>query len=161
MAGKDKDIAGVIAPPPLIYGIPLALGLWIHATIGGMDVPETILPWLPRALTGGALAAAGAVIIVLALLRFGQAKTPPEPWEETTALVTGGIYRRTRNPMYLGMALIFFGITLIAACLLLLALFVLAVVVIDRGVIRREESYMERKFGDDYRAYKAATKRWI
>lgn len=161
MSGKDKDIAGVIAPPPLIFGVPLALGLWVHATIGGLDVSETILPWLPRALTGGALAAAGAVIIVVALRGFSAADTPPEPWEETRALVTGGIYRRTRNPMYLGMALIFFGVTLIAACLLLLFLFAIAIVVIDRGVIRREEAYMERKFGAEYMAYKGATKRWI
>lgn len=157
----EKDIAGVIAPPPLIYGIPLALGLWLHAQGHDLDVRTLYLPWLGRALSGAALAVAGATFITLALLKFRDAETPPEPWEETKALVVSGIYKITRNPMYLGMAMIFFGITLIAGCLLLLAFFVIAVVTIDIGVIRREEDYMHRKFGEDYDRYRAATKRWI
>ncbi|WP_260482531.1 methyltransferase family protein [Sphingomicrobium flavum] len=158
---EDKDIAGVIAPPPLIFGVPLALGIWLHANNLGWDIATTYLPWMPRAPIGAALAATGAIFITLALLRFRAAETPPEPWEETTALVVSGIYKITRNPMYLGMAMIFFGITLIAACWLLLALFILSVITIDKGVIAREERYMHRKFGDDYDRYRAATKRWI
>lgn len=156
-----KDIAHVLAPPPLIFGAPLVAGLIFHESFHAFDIPQLWLPWSVRAFGGAGFVILGAVFIVLALLRFRSADTPPEPWEETTALVTGGIYRVTRNPMYLGMALIFFGITVIAGCLLMLALLVPTVFVIDRYVIAREEAYLKRKFGAPYEALLGSSRRWF
>ena len=154
----DKDIAGVIAPPPLLFGIPLVLGLALHSQNFGLDIEAD---WPGRALGGGSLCIFGGIMIMLAILRFRAAKTPPEPWKETTAFVREGVYRLTRNPMYLGMASIYLGITIIAGCLILAALFVPVIVAIHRGVILREEKYLSRKFGAAYDDYRSGTRRWI
>ncbi|WP_265569993.1 methyltransferase family protein [Sphingomicrobium nitratireducens] len=156
--GEEKDVAGVLAPPPLIFGVPLVIGLVLHSLDLGLDFTEL---WPVRAIGGGALAVLGATFIVLALLRFRRADTPPQPWEETRAIVTSGVYKVTRNPMYLGMALIFLGIALIAGCYLMLALLGLAVVTVDRGVIAREEAYLTRKFGAAYTDYRKDSRRWL
>ena len=154
----DENTPGVIAPPPLIFGVPLVVGLALHAQDLGLDITTD---WPGRALGGAILTIFGAALIMLAILRFRAAATPPEPWKETTAFVKSGVYRLTRNPMYLGMASIYLGITSIAGCLVLLALFVPVLVTIHRGVILREETYLSRKFGDDYDAYRRTTRRWI
>ena len=154
----DKHIAGVIAPPPLIFGIPLIVGLVIHGQDLGLDVTQD---WPGRAIGGAILTIFGAALIMLAILRFRAAGTPPEPWEETTAFVREGVYRLTRNPMYLGMASIYAGITIIAGCFVLLALFVPVIITIHRGVILREEQYLSRKFGAAYDEYCRSTRRWV
>lgn len=154
----DKDIPGVIAPPPLIFGIPLIVGLVLHGQELGLDINED---WPGRAIGGAILCIFGAALIMLAILKFHAAKTPPEPWKETTAFVREGVYRLTRNPMYLGMASIYLGITVIAGCLILAALFVPVIITIHRGVILREEKYLSRKFGAAYDDYRRLTRRWI
>lgn len=154
----EKDTAGVIAPPPLVFGVPLVLGLVAHGQGLGLDIEGD---WPGRAFGGAILCVFGAALIVLAVLRFRAAKTPPEPWKETTAFVREGVYRLTRNPMYLGMASIYLGITVIAGCLVLAALFVPAFIAIHYGAILREETYLTRKFGDAYLSYKASTRRWL
>ena len=155
------DTPGVIAPPPLIFGVPLVLGIVFHKTVGGLDVPLRYLDWPTRAFGGAGIVIAGAALIVTALLAFRRADTPPEPWKATRALTLRGPYRLTRNPMYFGMALIYLGITLIAGCLLLLGVLVPILVVIDRFVIVREEAYLSQKFGEPYRHYLAASRRWL
>ncbi|MBW0144377.1 methyltransferase family protein [Sphingomicrobium clamense] len=154
----DGKTAGVIAPPPLIFGVTLVVGLVLHAQNLGLDITQD---WPGRAFGGAILCIFGATLIMLAILRFRAAETPPEPWKETTAFVKSGVYRLTRNPMYLGMASIYAGITVIAGCLLLLGLFVPVLVTIHRGVILREEKYLSAKFGDDYDDYRRTTRRWI
>ena len=94
------------------------------------------------------------------LAAFRRARTPVDPYETTTAIVTGGPYRLSRNPGYLGMALTYAGICLLAGALWALVPLIGAVIVIDRGVIRREERYLQAKFGQEYLRYKAHTRRW-
>lgn len=154
----QKDIPGVIAPPPLIFGGFLLAGLLWHGLIGGLDLP---LSYPERMLGGGAFIIIGVTFLVLAVTQFRAVGTPPEPWEESRALATGGIYRLTRNPMYLGMAFAYFGIAFWVGCGLTLALLVPALVTIQRGVIDREEAYLERKFGEPYRRFKASSRRWL
>ncbi len=103
----------------------------------------------------------GALLIAAALGLFRQMGTRPEPWQPSTALVTGGIYRFTRNPMYLGMALIYTGLAggfdSPAAGILLAPL----IAVIHFGVIVREERYLAQKFGTGYLQYKATVRAWL
>ncbi len=92
--------------------------------------------------------------------------TEPHPHADgavapSSALVTSGPYRFTRNPMYLGMASLYAGIALAFGLLWSLALLLVVLVVIDRGVIAREERYLERRFGDEYRLYKQQVRRWL
>ncbi|MFP3374627.1 methyltransferase family protein, partial [Pseudomonas sp. SIMBA_068] len=77
----------------------------------------------------------------------------------TTLMATTGPYRWTRNPMYLGMALVYAGIAVGFDGAIALALLPLVLIVIQKQVIAREERYLESKFGDDYRRYKAEVRR--
>jgi len=155
MPETSPDLPHVIAPPPLIYGVPLAAGL----------VLNHYRPW--PALSAELARIAGPVFVTLgfiglpALLAFLRAGTHPEPWRPATALVLTGPYRLTRNPMYLGLALLYLGISLWVNTVWPLLALPLVLLVIHFGVVRREEAYLERRFGEQYRAYRARVRRWI
>ena len=152
------DAAGVIALPPLIF-----LGFLAAAAVLEAVVPFPVLPAhaFQRYLAGAALAVAGFVMIVMGTRRFQAAGTNIPPNLPTTALVVDGIYRRTRNPLYLGLILIYLGLGVAAGSFWAGGLIVPLLWVINTGVIAREEHYLERKFGDAYRAYKARVRRWV
>jgi protein-S-isoprenylcysteine O-methyltransferase Ste14 len=152
------DVAGVIALPPLIF-----LGFLAAAAVLEAVVPFPFLAAhaFPRYLAGAALAVAGFVMIVMGTRRFQAAGTNIPPNLPTTALVVDGIYRRTRNPLYLGLILIYLGLGVAAGSFWAVGLIVPLLWVINTGVIAREEHYLERKFGDAYRAYKARVRRWV
>ncbi|TJW95650.1 MAG: isoprenylcysteine carboxylmethyltransferase family protein [Mesorhizobium sp.] len=76
-------------------------------------------------------------------------------------MVTSGVYRVTRNPMYVGMAPVYAALALALGSLIALILLPAAVLVIHRRVILREEQYLEGKFGSEYRAYKVRVRRWL
>lgn len=147
--------AGIRVPPPIIYAVPLAAGLLIHH-------------WHPiRILPAGLAAPIGIGVLLLgmvgfpAVLSFRRAKTSPKPWKPTTALVTDGPYRLTRNPMYLGFTLLYLGISLWANVAWPLFFLPLVLIVMQRSVIAREEAYLEVLFGDEYRAYRRRVRRWL
>jgi protein-S-isoprenylcysteine O-methyltransferase Ste14 len=152
------DVAGVIALPPLIFLGFLAAAAVLEA-IAPLPVPVT--PSLARYVTGAMLAAGGFVIIAMGTRRLAAAGTNVPPTLPTTALVVDGIYERTRNPLYLGLILIYLGLGVAAESLWAIGLAVPLLWVINVGVVKREERYLERKFGDAYRAYKARVRRWI
>ena len=157
-AGGDRP--GVIARPPRIAYLLLAIG-------GGLGWlwPLPLLPagW-PSALRygmGGGLVGLGLIIMTLALRAFQRAGTNVETPKPATALVTNGIYARSRNPMYVALALLFGGIAVLANSGWLGALLVVYVGVLRIGVIAPEEHYLEAKFGDRYREYRARVRRWL
>jgi protein-S-isoprenylcysteine O-methyltransferase Ste14 len=152
------DVAGVIALPPLIF-----LGFLAAATVLEAIVPLPIPVGhsLASYVAGVALAAGGFVMIAIGTRRFAAAGTNIPPTLPTTALVVDGIYGRTRNPLYLGTTLIYLGLGVAAGSLWAIGLLVPLLWVINVGVVKREERYLERKFGDAYRAYKARVRRWI
>lgn len=154
----SSDIPGVVAPPPLIFAGFLVGGLALDALSGdlGINLPA----WL-RSLAAILLAAAAAVVLLDALRRFRRAGTRVEPWQTSTAMVTGGVYRRSRNPIYLAMAMAYLAVALAANGIFALLLLVPALVVIDVGVVRREERYLEARFGEPYFRYKMAVRRWV
>jgi len=92
---------------------------------------------------------------------FRRAGTTPNPTKPTTALVLRGPYRFTRNPMYLGFAALYLGVTLLVNSLWPLLLFPAVVGLVQGRVIAREEAYLEAKFGNEYRAYKMRVRRWL
>lgn len=155
---SGKETAGVIAPPPLIFVSILAVGLAIDFLVYRMP---TGLLLLPRGLAGAVLAGLSILIVLAAWLRFRRAGTPVEPWRTSTALVTDGIYGWTRNPMYLAMALLYIAIALAVDSLVTMLLLIPLLVLLHYGVIRREERYLERKFGESYRIYRQRVRRWI
>ena len=90
-----------------------------------------------------------------------SAGTPISPEEPVSNLVTGGPFRYTRNPGYLSMAMIYAGLACLANALWAILLLPATLLVIQRGVIEREERYLKRKFGEEYLRYKARVQRWI
>lgn len=152
------DVAGVIALPPLIF-----LGFLVAATVLEAVLPLPLLAAhaFPRYLAGAVIAACGFGMIAMGTRRFVAAGTNIPPNLPTTALVVEGIYGRTRNPLYLGATLVYLGLAVAAGSLWAILLMVPLLWVINVGVIAREERYLERKFGDAYRAYKGRVRRWV
>jgi len=154
---RDEDSADVRFPPPLVFVGFLLIGRVINDALG---LNPAIPGWLRIALGGGAIAV-GCAVILAALLRFRKAGNNPEPWKRDTQFVARGIYRVTRNPMYLGMAIASFGISVAADCLGGLLTLPLSIIVIHTQVIRREEVYLRKTFGEPYREYCGRVRRWI
>ncbi len=155
-AATTKDRPGVIAPPPLIYLAFLVVGLAV-----GYFYPIGLFEGGWRYGVGAVLAVFAVGLAVWALPQFRRAGTHVDPYKPDTAIITTGPYRFTRNPLYIGLALLYAGIAIAAASAWALVLLIPALAVIRWGVIRREEAYLETKFGDDYRRYKAGVRRWL
>jgi protein-S-isoprenylcysteine O-methyltransferase Ste14 len=153
---RERDTAGVVVPPPVVYLAGLAIGFGLEALLPGSTLPGAL-----RWVLGGLALAGGIALQASFIVAFGRKGTSVEPWKPTTAIVTTGPYRLTRNPAYLGMTLIYIGIALLSDALWVLAPLPVVLAVIDRGVIAREERYLERKFGSEYLDYKRRVRRWI
>lgn len=155
---KDRpDNAGVRFPPPLIFLSMILLGLGADRLFGLPSLSLGNLRWISTALLG----VAGAYLIVAAMSQFSKAGTRPEPWLSTSAITTAGVYGWTRNPMYLGMTLLHLAIAMAFSSVGAATTALLALIVIDRYVIRREELYLERKFGSSYLQYQSTVRRWL
>ncbi len=156
MTTDGKDRPGVIAPPPLVFFGFLVLGLGLDGVWPVTVIPDGV--WW----TGGfALIAVGVGVFAAALRQLRKAGTNVETRKPTTALVTGGPFRFSRNPIYLSASLAYGGIGIAADNIWILALLVPFLAVIRYGVISREERYLEAKFGEEYRRYKASVRRWL
>ena len=155
-ASTAPDTAGVIAPPPVIYLGALGIGLGLDAVIGSGSLPSPVA--IPA---GSALLIAGSGLLGSFARAFLGAETPIDPYTPSTALVTSGPFRLTRNPAYLGMALTYAGIAIALNAPWALVPLPIAIAIIDRGVIAHEERYLKRKFGAPYTDYKRRVRRWI
>ncbi len=150
------DNAGVIMFPPLLYGLTLLVGLIVSRFFPNPFLPVTIA--LP---VGIALLLTGFLVVRAAARNMNRHKTTIHPAGATTTIVSTGIYRFTRNPMYLSFALIYSGISLIFNSWFGFVLLIPLLVLVQKGIIEREEKYLIRKFGDDYLTYKNRVRRWI
>jgi protein-S-isoprenylcysteine O-methyltransferase Ste14 len=153
---ESKDRPDVIAPPPLIYLAFLGVGL-------GLDYlwPAAFISGSGQYVFGGALAAVGIAILATGIRQFGRAGTNVPTYLPTTALVTEGLYRWSRNPLYIGLSLTYAGLGVLIDSLWVLALLLPIFGIMHYGVIVREERYLEGKFGEPYLAYKARIRRWL
>lgn len=148
--------AGVIAPPPLIYGGALGAGLLAKALF-----PATFLPRGAARALGITLTGAGLLLFISSFRALRRAETDVRPYKPTTSIVVEGPYRFTRNPIYLGLTLVYGGVTALANSPWNALLLPFVLVLMQRGVIQREERYLERVFGEEYLQYKARVRRWI
>ena len=156
MEPDEADTAGVVGPPPLIFLAGLIAGFALEALLPGVDLPALVEWGL-----GGLLVVAGLGLLLTFNSSFSRKGTAVEPWKPTTAIVTTGPYRFTRNPAYVGMALTYIGIAVMSSAVWVLVPLPFVLGVIDRGVIAREERYLERKFGEEYLGYKRRVRRWV
>ena len=156
---NDAAISGVIARPPLLFLAALLLGF----------VADRLLPFPVNAPAGDSVqwtVASCLIVIGLALAaagirNFARSATPVRTTEPTRAVVTTGIHGWSRNPIYLGLFLLYGGIAIAARSPWVLMLTLPLAITIRYGVVAREEAYLERRFGDAYRDYKARVRRWL
>src|SRR5262245_40126503 len=161
-AGKhvnDAGTAGVVARPPFLFLASLLLGLASDLLLAlPIAAPETDqVHWI----IGGALILVGVALAAAGIRNFSRAATPVPTYKPVRALVTTGIHGWTRNPIYLGMFLIYGGIGIAARSPWTLLLSLPLAITIRYGVVAREEAYLERRFGSDYREYKGRVRRWL
>ena len=159
MLSRDADAANVRIPPPLIYGLSVVIGWLLEEFLMALSVPLLAPVWL------GAISAifgiAGLIMLVYAAGLFLGAGQNPEPWKTTPSIVVKGIYRWTRNPMYVGMAALQIAVGMYldnAWIMLLTAPSLIAVYVI---AVLPEEQYLTQKFGAEYLRYKDSVRRWL
>ncbi len=150
MQNDSSDNANVIAPPPLIYLSAMAIGSLIH-----FSFPIRILPRTPALCLGVLL------IAVSGFRALARARTAVDPRKPSTAIVNYGAFRYTRNPLYISLTLLYLGIASLINSIWILILVFPLLAVIQKGVIEREERYLEKKFGEEYLRYKRRVKRWI
>ena len=152
---SSPDTPGVPFPPPLIFLGAMGIGLLAH-----WIRPVAVRPpaWWGF---GALLVLFGVVIMEWSAYLFRKHKTAVFPWKPTRLIVTSGPYSQTRNPIYLGFALIQLGIGVWSNRLAVVLMVIPAIFATNAWIIAREESYLERKFGEPYRAYLKQVRRWI
>ncbi|WP_028347955.1 methyltransferase family protein [Bradyrhizobium murdochi] len=154
MADIADDTAGVIVRPPIAWGLAVLAGFALHWL---MPLPFL----LPAGWLGAIVFAAALALVAWAISTMTRAGSNVPTNLPTTTIVEAGPYRFTRNPIYLGMVLGLIGLAIAFNSLWLLVTLVPFALVIRYGVIAREEAYLERKFGDVYRRYRARVRRWL
>ena len=145
--------------PPPIVGALVGLAMWLVAGIGPAFAVSPAL----RYAGAGALVVAGLAFDVLGLLAFHASRTTINPLspQRASALVMGGVYRVTRNPMYVGMGFLLSGWAAYLSALLPFAGPILFVLYITRFQIQPEERVLHQLFGEQYARYTTRVRRWL
>jgi protein-S-isoprenylcysteine O-methyltransferase Ste14 len=151
-----QDNPGVMARPPRIMLTFLLFGTAVQYVW-----PLSLLPNPAQFSIGAVIIAIGIGLMTLAVRRFNRVGTNVPTCLPVHAIITDGIYRYTRNPMYLSGMLLFVGIGIAADNPWILALLIPFFAIVRYGVIAREERYLEGKFGERYLNYKSSVPRWL
>lgn len=152
-----KDSPGVHLPPPLIYVAFFLLSVGLQRVI---PLPAHLLHPLPKLIIGVVCCTAALVLVLPALLAFLRSRNTLITFLPAKSLQTAGIYAWSRNPMYFGLLLVYTGLACSIGNLWTLFLVPLVVLAVEHLVIRKEESYLERAFGQVYLEYKGRVRRW-
>jgi protein-S-isoprenylcysteine O-methyltransferase Ste14 len=142
--------------PPVYFLACLLLSIVLH-----YQAPLAQIVASPWTWAGVVLIIPGLAIVIQPALAFRKAQTDIRPFRESSSLVRTGMYRITRNPMYLGMLAVLLGVSVVCGSLSTFSMPVLFVLIIRYRFIRVEEMMLEEKFGDEYREFKRSVRRWI
>jgi len=152
----NEDKPGVPIAPPLLFVLPILASIpleWAY--------PTSFAQGPVRWISGILFLLFGVALNIGGFITQRRAGTDPIPFNPSTRIVTHGLYRFTRNPMYIGFALWTLGIAILADSVWMLFAVPIGLVVTDRLIVRREENYLERKFGEEYIDYKRRVRRWL
>jgi len=152
----EQDRPGIPIAPPLLFVLPILASLALE-----WFVPTSFVHGAYRLILCALLVFAGIALTAGGFITQKRAGTDPFPFNPSTRIVAHDLYRFTRNPMYLGFALCALGLAILVDSAWILLAVPLALVLIDRIVITREERYLEHKFGEEYLSYKHRVRRWI
>jgi protein-S-isoprenylcysteine O-methyltransferase Ste14 len=151
------DTAQVLVRPPLAWALAAVVGIAL-----GWLVPLPFVPAaVPAAWLGGTVFVFALALFAWAISTMTRAGSNVPTSKPSVSIVDTGPYRFTRNPIYLGMMLSLIGLAIAFDSLWSLIALVLFFLVIRYGVVAREEAYLERKFGEVYRSYRARVRRWL
>ena len=150
------DKPNVVAFPGALYAGAFAIALILHLLWPLELLERDLARWI-----GMGVCLVGAALIVWGIFTMRAARTNIYPELPATALVTNGPFRFTRNPLYVALAILFAGLTLEMNTAWGFIVLIPLVILMHHGVILREEAYLERKFGDAYRRYKASVRRYL
>jgi protein-S-isoprenylcysteine O-methyltransferase Ste14 len=153
---RKSDSPGVIVLPPL-----LTLGTFLFGVALHLLWPLRLGAPVSLRICGAFLLAGSIVLMVWGRRTMMRAGTNVNPYKPSLSIVTNGPFQFTRNPLYLSNIVAYLGLTFILNTIWPLILLVPMVLVFNRGIIQREERYLEAKFGDAYLAYKARVRRWL
>ena len=151
------DTANVIVRPPIAWALAVLVGLTLQWVVSLPFMPASV----PAGWIGGIAFVLALALFVWAIATMTRAGSNVPTNLPTTTIVETGPYRFTRNPIYLGMFLGLVGLAIAFDSLWLLVMLVPFTLAIRYGVVAREEAYLERKFGDAYRQYRARVRRWL
>jgi protein-S-isoprenylcysteine O-methyltransferase Ste14 len=153
----EKDHADVVVPPPLALACLVAAGWLLNRVWPAPFMP----PGLPRSFIGAALIVLSLAIGLPAVMEFRRAQTSIRPDRPTSAILSTGPYRYSRNPLYLSMFVLVAGFAVALDSLWQLAALAALYGVLRWGVVPREEAYLTRKFGAAYLDYARRVRRWL
>ena len=153
---EDKRGPGLKFPPPLLVGAIIGSGYLIDR-IKPLPVLNDDIVWL----SGAVLIVVALLIALTGLFHFLEAKTHIEPWQPTTTIIKQGIFRYSRNPIYLAFCIATAGSGLVLNSWWVLMGVLPQVCLLQQFVIKREEVYLESKFGKIYLDYKHQVRRWF
>jgi protein-S-isoprenylcysteine O-methyltransferase Ste14 len=143
-------------PPPLIY-----LAGLVFSYLLSFIYHVALMPQLLSLVLGVVLLFCGFALSAWGANTFRMNHTSLNTTIAVSKIVTSGPFRTSRNPMYLGLAIIYLGVAFIANDLLVLLFLIPVFAVMNYYIIPREERYLEANFGEDYRAYKKKARRWL
>ncbi len=142
--------------PPTFFIIAIGLAVALHLLL-----PITQILGMPWRILGLLPVAAGFYLLLKANRAFERHDTTVKPFETSSTLVTDGVFRISRNPMYLGLVLVLFGIALLLGTLSPFLALIGFTVLLDRRFVSVEERMLEETFGEGFRAYRQRVRRWI
>jgi protein-S-isoprenylcysteine O-methyltransferase Ste14 len=150
------DYPKVITPPPIIVLIMIAAGF-----AASLIQPLRFIDGYARYVAGGALLLVSAVIILSAYFKMKGAGTNVDVRKPATTVLTDGVYSYSRNPMYVSLVIFLAAVSMLLNNLWIMILIPVFIFIMGRGVIAREELYLEEKFGAQYTDYKERVRRWL
>jgi protein-S-isoprenylcysteine O-methyltransferase Ste14 len=158
MEDTEKDGAAVRVPPPLVFLGLLIAGVLLHRYV--VPAPMALGQGI-RIAVAAVTGIAGLVLMGGAIGLFRRSGQDPKPWAPTPEIISTGVYGITRNPMYVGMALVQAAIGAGLGNLWILILVPISLTIVYLTAGRHEEAYLARKFGEPYTRYKAKVRRWV
>ena len=150
----DKRGPNVKFPPPIVFLAAIGLGYFMGDSSSQTDAYFLLL----IGYTGIILCTG---VLAYALFSFFKAKTHVEPWQPSSKLVTTGLYKYSRNPMYLSLFIVTICIGLVLSNYWIILWAFPALLFIQMKVVVKEEAYLEKKFMDKYIRYKRQVRRWL
>lgn len=155
---NKEDSPGVYIPPPLIYALIFLAAVFIQKKI---SIDDSIFHLQITKIAGVLFLIISLVFLISSLRQFFISKNTLIPIKPASSLQVNGIYNITRNPMYVGLAFVYLGISCFVGNWWNIILFPFLLLIVQEYIIKREEKYLLRRFGQEYVVYKTKVRRWL